>query len=168
MELSRREMFWSLLGTGSVGGLAAYELSEMVVRERKTASRDDIESLLTVAGIVHPAESEAFEPVLSSYLNQLSDSRTQSILETIAELNKISRRRLGRPFHILSRNEAEQLFTILGVNRVQAAPNGTLAERIRFHLVNSVIYALMTNPNGTREFEIQNPVGYPGGIPYTE
>jgi len=49
------------------------------------------------------------------------------------------------------------------LNSAALRPDGTVPARIRYHLVNGLLYALFTSPVGTRLFGIRNPIGYPGG-----
>lgn len=164
MRLTRRRALLGLVGATSAAGLGAYDLTAAADAGERTATRRDVEGLLTVADAVYPADPEEFEPLVKGYVGRLDEDRTRSLLGTLSELDTLSYDQLGTPFRSLSAGEAERLLTALGVFRVHSRPDGTLAERVRFHLVNSVLYAILTNPAGTKPFGIENPVGYPGGF----
>lgn len=166
LDLSRREALLGLVGASATASLGVHEL----VGDRnggpgyRSVSRRQMTGLLTVADVVHPAEPEGFEPVLARYVARLPDHRRRALLGTLSELDAVSRRQFGTGFGSLSAPEARLLLEELGVDRVRSSPRGTLVERIRFHLVNSVLYALLTDPAGTAVLGIDNPVGHPGGF----
>lgn len=164
MKLTRRKTLLGLLGLSSTASLGVYELSDEYDKRRGSLSRRHLEGLLTIADVVHPSEPDQFETILTGYVTGLTDSRKRVLLGTLAELDQVSYSQLGIPFRSLSASEATLLLKALGVDRVQSSPQGPLAERIRFHLVNSVLYAVLTDPVGTNVLGIDNPVGHPGGF----
>jgi hypothetical protein len=42
-------------------------------------------------------------------------------------------------------------------------PDGTDAGRVRYYVVNELLYALYASPTGGELVGIENPRGYPGG-----
>lgn len=164
MRLTRRRTLFGLAGLGSALSVGAYDLTADADAPEGAVTRRDIDGLLTVADAVHPSDPEDFDPILKRYVKRLSRARTRALLGTLSELDTLSRGQLGTPFRSLSAGEARRLLTALGVFRVQSRSTGTLAERVRFHLVNSALYAILTDPAGTEPFGIENPVGYPGGF----
>lgn len=163
MRLTRRQALLGLIGASSVGGLGAYELLDRTAIDG-SLSDAGMDGLLTVADVVHPADPEEVEPVISAYVDRLNESRTRGLVTALSELDSRSRRLFGASFGALSRTQGERLLATLGVNRVQSRPEGTLAERVRYHVVNSVLYALLTHPVGTELYGIGNPAGFPGGF----
>jgi hypothetical protein len=51
----------------------------------------------------------------------------------------------------------------MGVHTADEDPDGTTAERIRFYVVNELLFALYASPAGGRLVGIENPQGHPGG-----
>jgi hypothetical protein len=51
----------------------------------------------------------------------------------------------------------------MGVHTADPDSEGTDPERVRFHVVNELLYALYTSPTGGELVGIENPQGYPGG-----
>jgi hypothetical protein len=51
----------------------------------------------------------------------------------------------------------------MGVDLVDPDPDGFSAERVRFYLVNELLYALYSSPTGGTLLGLENPQGYPGG-----
>jgi len=164
MKRTRRRTFLGLVGASSVLGLGAYELTGGTRSTDEDIPPHVVEGMLTVADAVYPGDPEPFRSILRRYVDRLGESRLGGLLETLAELDQISSRYSGSLFRSLSGAEATRLFERLGVNRVQSRRAGTLSERVRFHLVNSVLYAILTDPAGTERFDVGNPAGYPGGF----
>lgn len=165
MKLTRRRTLLGLVGASSVVGLGTYELTGGTQSGDGSVSNGIVDGLLTAADVVFPVETRSKRSSISNYVDGLNDDRTRALLGTLSGLDRAASRRFGSPFRSLSRGEAKRLFAVLGVDRVQSRPEGTLPERVRFHVVNSVLYALLTHPTGTESFDVGNPVGYPGGIP---
>lgn len=164
MKLSRRQAVLGLLGVASAGGLTVSELSDFRRPGDRTLTDRDLDGLLTVADVVHPTDPAQFETSISGYVDQLPPERKGAMVATLTELDRTARHQLGTGLGSLSGATCRGLLAGLGVDRVQPSPRGTLAERTRFHLVNAVLYAILTTPDGTAPFGIDNPVGYPGGF----
>lgn len=164
MRLTRRQAFLGLLGLSSAASLGAYEVTDDPRSDRTTLTGNERETVLAVADVVFPSDTRPLEPVVTGYVDRLNDDRTRALVATLADLDRTAYDRFGVPFRSLSRADRERLFGALGVPRVQPQRRGTLPARIRFHLVNSVLFAILTHPNGTAPLGIDNPVGYPGGF----
>lgn len=168
MKLTRRHAILAAAGVSAVG-LGTYELAAADAKTDGTFTQREQAMLTTVAEVVYPWELESAADVLVPYCSRLDDRRKAAMRRTLAEFDRMARSAFGVPLETLSADEGRTLVRALGANRVESRPAGTLAERVRFHLVNTVLFALMTHPSGTAPFDIDNPVGYPGGFAsYTE
>lgn len=166
-ELTRRDTLLAAAGVTAAGGLGVYELLRRTPGPASAAvdlSETRLETLVAVSEVVYPWPLADPGRQLSLYVRRLSEERTAALVASLDALDVEARSRFGQPFRRLSRDERRAVFTALGVDRVASRPDGTLPARIRFHVVNSVLYALMTHPTGTAPFGISNPVGFPGGI----
>lgn len=151
----------AMVGGSTIGATALHELNDRhVVPPSHTTS----ETTLAVAEVVYPPSIEISEGFVEGYLSRLREERVDRVARTASGLDRYARREFDIPFADLSKTNRNQLLRHLGVDRVISRPEGTLAERVRYHLVNSLLYALFTTPKGSRLFEIENPVGYPGGL----
>jgi hypothetical protein len=63
----------------------------------------------------------------------------------------------------LSEEAGDEALREMGVHTAEPDPAGTTAERVRYYLVNEVLYALYASPKGGELVGIENPQGYPGG-----
>lgn len=168
MKLTRRHAILAAAGV-SAAGLGTYELAAADEVSDGPFTQRERAMLVTVAEAVYPWELAAAADVLVPYFTRLDDRRTAATRRTLAEFDRLAQSAFGVPLETLSAEEGRTLLRTLGSDRIQSSPTGTLAERVRFHLVNSILFALMTHPSGTAPFDIDNPVGYPGGFAsYTE
>lgn len=164
-RLTRRDALAAAVAAG--GSLA---LSEATV-ERSAAGRPDAElaaheiaTAQAVAEVVYPSTVETSPEFVEAYLRRLDTERTAGLRAAIAALDTATRRRHGRQFVALdAHTHRERVLRSLGVDRAASVPDGTAVERIRYHLVNSLLYALFSSPTGSRLVGIENPIGHPGG-----
>jgi len=63
----------------------------------------------------------------------------------------------------LSVADRDSLLREVGADTAPPDPDGTNAERVRFYVVNELLYALYTSPTGGELVGIENPQGHPGG-----
>lgn len=169
MRLTRRDALKALVVGGGVAGssLAASELyvEHSESRARATLSDEDVETMLAVAAVIYPSEVEPTTAFVETYTNRLDDTRTAGLTDTIARLDDVAVANYGRRFaEIDSRSERDGVLRSMGVHRVQSRPDGTVPERVRYHLVNSLLYALFTSPKGSTLVGIESPAGHPGGF----
>jgi hypothetical protein len=145
---------------GTPAGLAADSAETIPAAE---LTDDRVGTVQAVATVVYPSTVDATTGFVETYLGGLGSDRTAGIVRAAERLDERSQDRYGAAFARLSIAERETLLTELGVDRVASDPNGSVPQRIRYHLVNELLYALFTSPTGSSRFGVENPVGYPGG-----
>ncbi|WP_245781365.1 gluconate 2-dehydrogenase subunit 3 family protein [Halopelagius inordinatus] len=124
---------------------------------------DDVRTLVAVADVVYPSEVTPTGEFVENYVGGLPGPRTQAVLRTVRSLDAHARRERGRPFSALSETQRDALLRSMGVDRTGSDPEGVLSERIRYYVVNQLLYGLYTSPRGSTLVGIDNPVGHPGG-----
>lgn len=169
MKLTRRDAIRaSIAGGVATGGTLA--LSELTANS--SSEVDDGESaeatlatMGAIAEVVYPSAVDASTGFLNTYLGTLGDDRRVPISTAVTDLNERVRKRYGSPYYELdSVAKREAVLRSMGVDRVRSDPTGTVPERVKYHLVNSLLYALYTTPKGAELVGIDNPVGHPGGF----
>ncbi|WP_251328900.1 gluconate 2-dehydrogenase subunit 3 family protein [Haloplanus pelagicus] len=167
MELSRRDALVAV-ATSTAGVATAGELAERL-RDREEQA-GDLDGVLTrlaaVADVVYPSEVEVTESYLRTYLLGNEYDRAEYVERTGAaldELDRQGRRRYGDRIVDLSPAERDGLLREIGVDRVPPDPDGTAVERVRYYVVNQLLFTLYTSPTGGRLLGNENPPGYPGG-----
>lgn len=169
MELSRRDALVAVAASGvGVGGAGA-------IADRLSQNSDQIDDvdgelidqLQAVAAVIYPSEVTPTEEFIRTYLlGRLAtrDEHVDEISTALSALNKRSRRLFGSHLTELSAARAEHLLRTIGVDTVTPDPAGTVLERIRYYVVDELLYALYSTPVGGRLFGHETPLGYPGGL----
>jgi len=131
---------------------------------------DDSESVVAVlqgAGeVVAPPAIDVDEKfVRQSVLGRARVDRKyrRRVSEATAALDTQARREFHRSFTGLDPSERRQVFQSLGVHLSHPDPDGTLSQRIRYYVVNDLLYTLYTHLRGGEALGVENPPGYPGG-----
>lgn len=160
MQLTRRDAIVALgaLGTGSYGAGRA--------RERGMESNHYVETVRAVTDIVYPSQVDVKTGFVETYLlgrTHASERFESEMTSAVSAIDEAARSEYGRPFAPLSRDRRQSVLRGLGVDRAHSVPDGTTVQRIRYFLVNELLYALYTTPVGGSLLDIENPPGYPGG-----
>lgn len=169
MELTRRDALVALLG-GSVAAGAAGEIADLLDEVPDTSTSIEevhVERLLTVASVLYPSAVDVTPEFVETYvLGRIAgcEDRRGGITEALDAVATASRRRYGRPVEALDESDVDGLLRDMGVARAYPVPDGTTPERVRYYVVNDLLYALYTTPVGGRLVDYENPDGYPGGL----
>lgn len=166
MKLTRRDVFIAALGAtaASAGGVWLAERDDLWgSRGRDTLTDEDVETLQAVAEVVYPSAVEATDDIVEAYAENLHRDRRRGITRAIDDLNHETQRTHGRRFEAFDAGPRDSILRGLGVRQARPIADGTVPERVRFYLVNGLLYALFTDPAGTGLVGIENPLGYPGG-----
>nr|WP_276261610.1 gluconate 2-dehydrogenase subunit 3 family protein [Haloglomus sp. DT116] len=83
--------------------------------------------------------------------------------EALATLDGYALDWTGDRFVDLPPDRRGTLLSSMGVTVATPEPDGLDPERIRFYLVNELLFALYTTPTGGELVGIENPQGHPGG-----
>lgn len=169
MQLTRRDAVRALVTGGVLGG-SGVAVSEITATgfpddDSGPVTETEIATMRAAAEVVYPSEIDVSAGFIETYLRSLDGTRKRRTLETIDQLNTHSRREFGsRFFELRHLSTRESVLRSMGVDRVQSNPVGSLPSRIRYHIVNSLLYVLFTSPRGSELFGIRNPTGYGGGF----
>ncbi|PSQ18039.1 hypothetical protein BRD00_06070 [Halobacteriales archaeon QS_8_69_26] len=167
MELTRRDALAALAAAGAgVGAGVALRWSDgdPATREFRDVDR---ETLVALAEVVYPDDVSGIDGFVEAYVvGRVRDrpDRVAGIAEAVDRLDGTARDRFDAPFADLSPADRDAHLESLGVDAADPDPEGIVPERIRYYLVNDLLYALYTSPTGGRLVGIENPQGHPGGI----
>lgn len=164
MELTRRDALIAL-GGGAAVGVGALAVSERTEDSPTDGNLDDgdLSTLLALAEAIYPAEVTPTMEFVRTYVDGQRQQRRHRIAEAVERLDAGSRRFTREDFAALPESKRTVVLGRLGVSRAQSEPGGSVPERIRYHLVNSLLYALFSSPTGSALVGIENPTGHPGG-----
>ncbi|KAB1188645.1 MULTISPECIES: gluconate 2-dehydrogenase subunit 3 family protein [Haloferax] len=173
MRLTRRDALAVLAGLGVVGsGAVAVDRFDPPTAETGGTEGSDerpttaiLPTMVAAGEVVFPSETSGVSTFVETYVyGRVSDEeRETQMREAVGELDGAARDWYGAPFSDLSVEERDSLLRELGVATADPVPDGTISERIRFHVVNELLYAFYASPTGGRLVGIENPIGHPGG-----
>lgn len=174
MELTRRDAVAALAATGIAGG-AALHLSDNGNQDGSTDRGDQtsdhaasiVETATALAPVVFPSEvSEAEEFVRIYVRGRIEDDEAYqtAMAEAVTALDAYATDEYDAPFRDLSVEQGDELLNAIGLDRVQPDPDGQDLSRIRFYLVNELLYGLFSSPTGGELVGTANPPGHPGGL----
>jgi len=159
MELSRRDALAALsaLGTTAAAGCA--------VRAPRESEQSVVESYVAVATVVYPSSVSGVGSFVRSFLPARLDrpKHGPAMRETVEELQGVAREWYGEELSALDPATRDSLLREVGADMADEDPDGTLAERVRFYVVNELLLALYSSPTGGELVGIENPQGHPGG-----
>lgn len=170
MRLTRRDAVAALSGAGIVvgGGIAA--LSRESVQDDADGSGDDIDrtlaTLTAAAEVVYPSDIDGIGEFVETYSLGRIEGRKgylADVRQAVSELNETTLVWENDRFAALSVEVRDSVLRQLGVDTADEDPEGTTAERIRYYIINELLFALYASPTGGELVGIENPQGYPGG-----
>ena len=121
---------------------------------------------IAVARAVYPAEVENVGSFVRTYALSRSeddDAYREGMADAAAALDEYAREWYDDEYVSLDATTAETALHEMGVDVEDPDPEGVPAERVRFYLVNELLYALYTTPKGGELVGNPNPPGHPGG-----
>lgn len=166
-ELTRRDAIAALAAAG-VAVTAAPLTWERLAEEESTPALSDAarERLDAVARVVYPSEVSGVPDFVETYVvGRIRDrpERVAGMADALEYLDIYSREWYDTPFLDLSPDRRGTVLQAMGVNTASPDPEGTDAGKVRFYVVNELLYALYSSPTGGELLGLENPQGYPGG-----
>ena len=128
-----------------------------------TLNAGTVQTLVAVAEVIYPSEVTEIPAFVTEYVRGLSALKKRAMNAAVDDLRSHARSVTGTPFAELAVSERDGVLRTLGVARAVSGPRGTVPQRIRYHVVNQLLYGLYTTPKGSRLVGVRNPVGHPGG-----
>lgn len=174
MELTRRDALAALAASGTLlGGTIAHTAPPRSTPSTPTQEATDtsldphyLDTTIDIAAVIYPSQVTGLRDFVTTYLNgRLDDADyTTGFTATIDRLDELSTDWYQAKYVDLTPANQETMLHETGAATADPAPSGTPGSRIRYYLVNELLYALYTSPTGGRLVGIENPQGYPGGI----
>jgi len=165
MRLTRRDALVALAG-GAGATAAAGTVVDRLDAGRASLEEDRVARLGAVAEVVYPSEVDVTREFLETYVVGRSRDRPDyrdGVGDAVDALQRAARREYGHGLIGLGESRLDRLLRERGVDAAAPVPDGTVAERVRYYVVNDLLYALYTTPVGGRLVGYENPDGYPGG-----
>lgn len=146
-------------------GIAAGGVAQQL-GDRGTVSAEVTDGTVAVAEVVFPSSVSGNREFVETYLDGRTEGDGYSLEEIASLLDTIDReakRSTGRSFTDLTPSKRDDVLREIGAAKAYPDPDGTVPQRIRYYLVNDLLYALYSSPTGGELVGNENPVGHPGG-----
>lgn len=166
MKLTRRDALLAVSAGGSAAVFGTFGPMKSLTQPRAEATEladAEVRTLVATAEVVYPSAVSGIDTFVRNYIGGLSESRQRTVASVTDELRSHIKETQGRDFPELSVGKRDSALRTLGVSRVGSDAGGTLPERVRYYVVNQLLYGLYSSPTGSRLVGIRNPVGHPGG-----
>lgn len=165
---TRRRTLLALAGIalGAAGHGYAIDRGAEPATAGDDASMSHIEAATAIAQAVYPSAVAVSEGFIERRVFGRVEPRPGHFEELVTAIEAVdahARARFGDPVSALPPAGRRRVLRSMGVTAVHPIPDGTTPERVRFFLVNDLLFALFTSPASTVVTGIENPPGHPGG-----
>jgi hypothetical protein len=136
------------------------------VPESGGATDRSLDVLVAAAGVLYPSPVTDRRGFVETYALGRIEGREDyraGVGTTTAELNDAARAWYGDGFPDLATDRRGDVLRELGADTADPEPEGSVAGRVRYYVVEELLYALYASPAGGRLAGLENPPGYPGG-----
>jgi hypothetical protein len=172
MELTRRDVLAALsaASVGSVAGcskLTGGEGDDGGPTDDTPVGDHERETLVALAEVVYPSDVGSIDEFVREYsVARVHDdeSYARGVSEAVAALDDYVAEWHDEPYAALPEATREETLDHMTVDTADPDPDGVTSERIRYYLVNELLYAFYSTPTGSELAGLENPPGYPGGI----
>ena len=171
MELTRRDVLAALsaVGVGTVAAGSMLSDGNGVTAgptETDPISAHEVETLVALAKVVYPSDVENVEEFVREYSAERvrrDESYARGVAEAVAAFDDYVAEWHDEPYASLPTADRADALDHMTVDTAAPNPDGVASERIRYYLVNELLYAFYSTPTGAGLAGLENPVGYPGG-----
>lgn len=164
-RLTRRDALAVLVG----GALAvsAWTAQNTIEAADGTLTDAEVDTLVAAADVLYPSMVDPSPEYVETYVigrYALSDARIDGLRSALDAVEETSVRETGRQFAELAPGRRESVLRATGAHRSYPDPDGNTAQRIRYYVINDLLYAFYTTPQAGELVGNPNPTGHPGGI----
>jgi hypothetical protein len=170
MKLTRRDAMAALAAAGVTAG-GALSLSdshgEGDPSNGGALNSGELRTLTSLAEVLYPEEVEEVESFVTEYtLSRIEDREgyAEATREALSYLDAYAESWHDAAFADLDPVTREKALRGMGADTADPDPNGDDTERVRYYLVNELLFALYASPTGGELVGIENPQGHPGGL----
>jgi hypothetical protein len=186
MELTRRDALTALAASGiTVGAGSALtwdalrddtgpskntdermESSDAEAEESVAFTEPERETLSALARTLYPEAVTGVPEFVETYVvGRVRDRPAYAggMKAALATLNDYASEWFDGRYGELSLADREALLRQMGLDTAAPDPAGSDPERLRYYLLNELLYALYSTPIGGKLVGIRNPPGHPGG-----
>lgn len=173
MELSRRDALVALGAGGAAVGATAIgldtfgpEAGDPTAGDSGPLSDHHRRTVVAVAHEVYPGAVSDIDQFVETFLDGRTRQRpahVAGIATAVDALDEYCRRWWSRSFLDLDSEGRDRALTEMGLEIAEPNPEGSDVERVRYYVVDELLFALYASPTGGELLGIENPPGHPGG-----
>ena len=168
-ELTRRDALAALASVGVATGAAAFtwdSLGDAPDEQPVELTDHDRDLLDAIAVAIYPSDVRGTSEFVETYVvGRIQDNpdRLTGLIRGVRYADAYAEQQYETPYLELSADRRLTALKAMGAAVTEPDPEGSGVERLRFFVVNELLYALYTSPTGSELLGLENPQGYPGG-----
>lgn len=167
MRLTRRDAIAALTAAGvAAGGGVAVRRTRDDEPASAALSEGPIAVLVAAAEVLYPSELEGVRPFVERYVRGRADERpghVNGVVDAVGYLDDYAESWYDEGFVDLDRSSRDEALRRMGADTASPDPAGSDVERVRYYVVNELLFALYATPTGGDLLGLENPQGHPGG-----
>ncbi len=172
MRLTRRDIIAALAASGvAIIGTktAIHSLDKDTKNQWKETpiTKYKVKGMVAAAEVLYPSMVKNIEQFVTQYIRGKTNNNSEyveEISDTFDYLNKYCKSWYDRNFASLNPSKRDEVFKNMNAGSVTPDPEGSDAQRVRYYIVNELLFALYTTPTGSELLGLENPPGHPGGL----
>jgi hypothetical protein len=126
----------------------------------------ELATMRSLATVLYPSGVEVTEEFLETYLyGRIADEAAYegAVSGAVETLDSLAREQYDGAFRTLDTDQQESVIVESDVRSAASVADGTDVERLNYHLVDELLFALYASPTGGELVGNPNPRGWPGG-----
>lgn len=174
MELTRRDALAALAAAGvaAESALAGCSADDTGPAESSDALADGpieephLATLTAAAEVLYPSAVDGVDEFVASFARgrvAQQPDHAAGVADAAGFVDGWTRSWMDEPFAALDPGDRESALDRLGAREADPDPEGTDAQRVRYYVVNELLFALYSSPTGGTLVGTENPRGHPGG-----
>lgn len=174
MRLTRRDALAALAAAGATAGGAALLAADAGDPEgggsgdrSQPLGEAEFATLVGAAEVLYPSKLEGVETFVTRYLRGRAEDRpdhARGIAGAASYLEEYAQAWYEEEFRELEPATRGEVLRRMGADTADPDPAGSDVERVRYYVVNELLFALYTTPTGGELVGLENPQGHPGGV----
>ena len=167
MRLTRRDALAALAASSVAGAGIAHFASSDDDHEGGEIGDGELATLVAAAAVLYPAEVEGVDEFVVEYVRGRAADRPDhatGMAEAAAFLDDYAEAWYEASFAELDPAVREDALRRMDADTASPDPAGSDVGRVRYYVVDELLFALYASPTGGELVGIENPPGYPGGL----
>lgn len=167
MRLTRRDALAALAVAGATAGVGIGVMGPDADSEPSgPVGSAEIATLVATAEVLYPDEVGGIDRFVEGFVRGRVEDRPEhgeAVASALDYLEAYTDAWYDRSFVDLEPSAREEALRRMNVPTARPDPDGSDVERVRYFVVNELLFALYASPTGGDLVGLENPQGHPGG-----